>query len=88
VIALEVVPAEVGPAQAPAALVVDLLELVLSDVSDRDPAAVEREPVGVSQAEGKDLVPARLADKRVAARASALEEARNSSISRFPAPFV
>jgi hypothetical protein len=67
-VALEVVPAEVGAAKAPAPLIIDLLEPILADVPDQDPAAVEREPVGIAQSERVDLVLAGPADERVASR--------------------
>src|SRR5262249_62052762 len=69
--ALEGVPAEVGTARRAHGRVVELLELVLADVADRDPwlrAAdlVEGEAERVAQAVAVDLVAAGLADERVA----------------------
>src|SRR6476659_5055337 len=64
---LEVVPAEVGAPQRSLPLEVDLLEPLLADVADRDPAAVEREAPWVPEAEREDLVPPGPADERVAA---------------------
>ena len=69
--ALERVPAEVGAARGRDGRVVELLELVLADVADRDPRLrgadrVEGEAEGVAQAVAVDLVAAALADERVA----------------------
>ena len=69
--ALEGVPAEVGAARRGDGRVVELLELVLADVADRDPRLrgadrVEGEAEGVAQAVAVDLVAARLADEGVA----------------------
>src|SRR5438445_2085945 len=69
--ALEDAPAVVGAAAGALRLDVDLLELVLADVPDRQVArpAVEAEPVRVPQAVGPDLRPrARTSDERIVAR--------------------
>src|SRR5215203_3249837 len=58
--ALEGVPAEVGAARPSHGRVIELLELVLPDVADRDPrllmGRVEREAKGVAQPVAVDLV--------------------------------
>ncbi len=68
--ALEDVPAEVGAAERAAADAVDLLPAVLTDVADEDVPgpAVEREPVGVAEAERVDLVGTVAARERVPPR--------------------
>src|SRR4051812_904086 len=71
--ALEGVPAEVRAAGRGDRRVVELLELVLADVADRDPrllrrGGVEGEAEGVAQPVAVDLIAAGLADERVVGR--------------------
>src|SRR5581483_3937578 len=61
-------PAEVRSPGAPQAQVIHLLEAVLADVRDRDPAPVEGEAEGVAQAHREDRVAPGAPDERVAAR--------------------